>query len=150
MNIGDQRNYNFENQTSYKDFSAIQSKTKIRGLYAALMVMAVVGVIAFCGCNRDSLFATDNGAVSLWEKTCYDCVKCEDDKLEIISATYGDKIITTDLIHRYNTHERTFPAGDSTWGETWPGTKKTLVFTYRLCNQFFTRIIEEGQALVLP
>mmetsp|Transcript_44697 Transcript_44697/g.43303 ORF Transcript_44697/g.43303 Transcript_44697/m.43303 type:complete len:89 (+) Transcript_44697:203-469(+) len=88
--------------------------------------------------------------MGLWEETCYDCVTCENDKLEIISVTYGDRIVTSDLAYRYNVGERTFPAGDQTWGTTWPEVHKTLVFTYRLCDRFFTKIIEEGQALVLP
>ena len=146
MNIGNQSHYGYEQPRSAKP----------KYILGAFALFACVAFVAQMG---HSWMKTDSSVVSLWEKSCYDCVKCSDDKIEIISATFGTHIITTDMIHRYNNGERTFPAGDATWGNrAWEKKsedgsnllKKTMVLTYRLCDKWFTRIIEEGQALVLP
>ena len=50
----------------------------------------------------------------------------------------------------YNNGQRTFAAGDSVWGATWPEAKKTLVLVFKMCDNFYTKVITEGQALVLP
>ena len=148
MNIGDQRNDNYVSHSYFSEGPAHLNK-KVKGMHVMFAALAVVAMIIACGCAGQR-GQHEGEQLGLWEQTCYDCVKCQDDKLEIISVTYGDKIVTTDLIARYNVGERTFPAGDKTWGQTWAGVKKTLVFTYKLCDKFFTKIIEEGQALVLP
>ena len=86
----------------------------------------------------------------LWERECYDCVKCVDDQMKIISVTYGDRVITGEFVQMYNLGERTFTAGDSVWGPTWTETKKTMVLVFEMCDNFYTKVITEGQALVLP
>lgn len=48
-------------------------------------------------------------AVSLWERESQG-KKCPEDRLIVISATYGDKVVTGALLHKYNTGERIFAA----------------------------------------
>ena len=88
--------------------------------------------------------------LKLWERECYTCTKCKDDQINIISVAYGDKVVTGEFIHMYNNGQRTFAAGDSVWGQTWPEAKKTMVLVFKMCDNFYTKVITEGQALVLP
>ena len=64
--------------------------------------------------------------------------------------SYGDKVVTGEFVHMYNNGVRTFAAGDTVWGQTWPEVKKTMVLVFKMCDTFYTKVITEGQALVLP
>ena len=106
----------------------------------AMGLILLIGLIgAACTCR-----GTQSKDVQLWEKTCYECQKCKDDKIQIVAVTYGDKVVSSEFRQLYNEGQRVFAAGDETWGSTWTDVTKTLVFTYRLCGQYITKVIEEG------
>lgn len=136
---------------NYTSANSSSPKLNKKSIVAILAVLGCVALIA-CACwgNKKQVHHMENGIVSLWERECYTCTKCKDDRIQIISVTYGDRVITGDFVHMYNNGIRTFPAGDTTWGETWKGVKKTMVLVFKMCDAFYTKVITEGQALVLP
>ena len=86
-----------------------------------------------------------------WEREEVDCTKCPKDQFEIISVSFGDQVITGEFVHRYNNDVREFVATDKFWGMTvWPEVKKSFVIVFRMCGNFHSKAITEGQTLVLP
>ena len=131
-----------KNKSTYQEQSF-----NLKKAFILVAAVAVIGCIGLACMKNDQ---TGFQQVALWEKECYSCTHCEGEKFEIIAAFYGDRIITGELVHMYNNGERSFAAGDSVWGETWTDTKKTLVVVFWNCGSYYTRVIYEGQALVLP
>lgn len=147
------KNMNFaESDSNSVGLLSNTTKQVVQKEFSLKKAFLMVGVLGLIGCLGLSALDSqpDPNMVSLWEKECYSCTHCEGDKFEIIAAFYGDRVITGDLVHMYNNGERTFPAGDSVWGETWTEATKTLVVVYWNCGSYYTKVIYEGQALVLP
>lgn len=59
-------------------------------------------------------------------------------------------MVTGKFSSLYIAGERNFPASDDVWGNAWQETKKTFVVVFQLCDNYYTKIITEGQALVMP
>ena len=140
-------------QRNYSDVgqSTSSNKKTFLMLFAAVAVACYAGLGVFGSTGSEmQLFNVKDEMLSLWERECFTCTKCVDDRMKIISVAYGDKVVTGEFVSMYNGGRRNFPAGDSVWGETWIEAKKTMVLTFWMCDNFYTKVITEGQALVLP
>ena len=58
---------------------------------------------------------------SFWERVELDCEYCAEDGFKIISAVYGDQVVTGAFNNQYIGGAREFPATDAHWGSTMPG-----------------------------
>ena len=154
MNVDYNRNDDVYDQfmrDNYEESRTSSYKKKFLVLFSAIACFCFVGYAVMGMTNNSQVSLLQEGSlVSLWERECYTCVKCQDDQMQIISVAYGDNVITGEFVQMYNNGVRQFPAGDATWGETWTGVKKTMVLTFIMCDNFYTKVITEGQALVLP
>ena len=130
------------------------SSSKKTFLMLAASIMVVFCLMQVFQTQSSTIPSIDNEAMALhtWERVYLDCDKCPTDQFRIISATFGDEVITGDFNQRYNNGERSFVATNEYWGiESWPeARKKTLVLTFAMCGNYNTKIITEGQTLILP
>ena len=114
----------------------------------------VVGLFVLVACvclSRSGSSVFTPQATQLWERVELDCEYCAEDAFKIISAVYGDKVVTGQFNSEYISGEREFPASDAHWGSTGLGTqKKTFVLTFKMCDNVFTKTIKEGQTVILP
>jgi hypothetical protein len=95
MNI-DHDSYNYIDGNNTQTKSRFSKKT----ILTVLAVLGCIGIIA-CGIStRGAVQSHPDGAViNLWERECFTCVKCKDDQLNVISVTYGDKVVTGEFVH---------------------------------------------------
>jgi len=70
--------------------------------------------------------------------------------MHIISVFFGPRVVTGDFVNMYNNGVRKFPATSEIWGESWGENKKSFVVVFEMCGHYHTKIIFEGQSLVMP
>lgn len=131
-----------------------EQTTKSKPTYSLKKAAGIVAVFALAlmvlGVAQTQISAPPMEEVALWERWCATCTACPEDQMHIIAVFFGPKVVTGDFVNMYNNGVRKFPATAEVWGETWGDNKKSFVVVFEMCEHFHTKIIYEGQSLVMP